>query len=320
MREPSESEKTGGKSAGQGPPSETGTAGRALFQSSAGDEAPRPRARIAIGVALGGCVALLGGLYAYRAYKAAAIPPPPPAAPAEPPPPQEGPALPRDAVVHVPEGKFMMGSTDGDADEQPVTEVHVAAFDIDLTEVTVGAYRACVDAGKCTPPDTGLYCNWDKPGRDRHPVNCVDWQQALAYCAFVGKRLPTEQEWEFAGRGTDGRKFPWKYGQPESQVCWNGDGNDLGRSNRQGTCSVGRYPAGASPVGALDMAGNVWEWTADAYCSSYDGKGCSQDRKVIRGGGWNNVKANYVRAQDRSQELVKARNDNVGFRCARAPK
>jgi formylglycine-generating enzyme required for sulfatase activity len=303
----------------QGVPSGPRSLRRALFQNVGDDPSTRSRARLWLGLILGGS-ALLVGSFVYRVYSRAQAPPPPPPAPEAPPPPQDGPLLQLDAVVRVDGGTFKMGSLDGDPDEQPVKDVTLATFEIDLTEVTVLAYRACVNAGKCTPPDTENYCTWDKPGMDRHPVNCLDWQQASAYCAFVGKRLPTEQEWEYAARGTDGRRYPWKNGEPADQVCWNGEGNDLGKDNRQGTCAVGRYSAGASPFGALDMAGNVWEWTADSYCPSYEGKSCAEDRKVIRGGGWNNVKAKYVRTQDRSDEAVKARQTNVGFRCARTAK
>ena len=301
----------------QGVSSSPHSSSRALFRSAASAPAP-PRARLWLGLILGG-VALLAGGYLYRAFTRPAPAPPLSSAAATPPPEDPGPPLPLDAVVRVQGGTFKMGSTDGGEDERPVTETTVATFDIGLTEVTVAAYRACVEQGKCTAPDEGPYCTWGKPGMDRHPVNCVDWQQASAYCAFVGKRLPTEAEWEFAARGADDRRYPWKDGPPTNQLCWNGEGNDLGKSNRQGTCAAGRYPTGASPFGVLDMAGNVWEWTASAYCPSYEGKGCSEDRKVIRGGGWNNVKAEYVRAQDRSSESVKARNDNVGLRCARTP-
>ena len=222
------------------------------------------------------------------------------------------------AMVKVPGGTFQMGSTDGDEDEKPVTAVTVAPFDLDLTEVTVSAYGKCVTAGKCTPPDTGMYCNWKKAGNEAHPINCLDWKQAGDYCAFAGKRLPTEEEWELAARGTEGRKFPWKDGEPAAQLCWNGDANDRGRGNRQGTCPVASYPAGASPVGALDMAGNVWEWTSSTYCP-YGRKECGTDQRVIRGGGWNNLVPAYVRAQDRSKEAPRSRPDNVGARCARNP-
>ncbi len=233
------------------------------------------------------------------------------------PPPVE---VPDGAMVTVSGGTFHMGSTEGDPDEKPVTEVNVPTFAIDTTEVTVAAFARCVAAGKCTPPDTGMYCNWSKDGRSRHPVNCVDLQQATDFCAFAGKRLPTEEEWEYAATGGDGRTYPWKDGAPGSQLCWNGDGNDLGKGERQGTCPVASYPAGRAPCGAFDMAGNVWEWTADARCPyGRERRGCSTTRRVIRGGAWNNVLPRYVRAQGRGEEVAGSRPDNVGFRCVKNP-
>jgi formylglycine-generating enzyme required for sulfatase activity len=213
-------------------------------------------------------------------------------------------------------GAFQMGSDDGDKDEKPVHEVKVAAFELDETEVTVKAYEACVTARKCTPPNKGGDCNWGRADRADHPVNCVDFEQATAYCASVDKRLPTEEEWEYAARGTDGRRFPWKGGDPTNQLCWNGEGNELGKGKHPSTCPVGSYPAGASPFGILDMAGNVWEWTSAAYCP-YDKPDCGDARKVIRGGAWNNLVPSFVRSQDRTKEAATARNDNVGFRCAK---
>ena len=226
--------------------------------------------------------------------------------------------VPEGAMVQVAGGSFDMGSDDGEPDERPVTRVTVAPFEIDTTEVTVAAYTKCVTAGKCAAPDTGMYCNWRTPGLDAHPINCIDFAEAGRYCTFVGKRLPTEPEWEIAARGLDGRKYPWRDGPPADNLCWSGDGNDQGRGNRQGTCPVASYPAGASPSGALDMAGNVWEWTASPHCP-YSTPGCGSDRFVIRGGAWNNLDPAYVRAQDRARESPKARPDNVGVRCARSP-
>lgn len=264
---------------------------------------------------VGAIVAIAAVIGAYVMTRPPPAPPPPPLPAARPAPTPI--AVPEGATVRVPGGAFSIGSEDGGADEKPVTKVTVAAFEIDKTEVTVAAYAKCVAAGKCAPPDSGMYCNWKKPGREAHPINCIDWDQASAYCAFAGKRLPTEDEWEYAARGADGRTYAWKDGAPADQLCWNGDGNDQGRGHRQGTCPVASYPAGASPFGALDMLGNVWEWTSAAYCP-YPNRDCSSDKRVIRGGAWNNLDPKYVRTTDRARELPRARPDNVGVRCARS--
>jgi formylglycine-generating enzyme required for sulfatase activity len=268
-----------------------------------------------VGVGVGVGVVLAAGI-AYRVLHSD-TPAPTPPVPVTAAPEVNSPSAEIDGVmVPVRGAVFKLGSTDGDADERPIIDARVDTFEIDKVEVSVDAYRACVTAGKCQSPETGPYCNWDKPGKGRHPVNCVDALQADAYCAFVGKRLPTEDEWDYAARGGDGRKYPWKDGPPVAQLCWNGDGNDAGKGNRQGTCPVGAFPTGASPSGALDMAGNVWEWTSSAYCP-YDNRACGDPRRVIRGGAWNNLVPEYVRAQDRSKEAAKTRNDNIGLRCAR---
>ena len=177
-----------------------------------------------------------------------------------------------------------------------------ASFSIDRTEVTTAAYDACVRSGKCTQPDTGDNCNWGKESRASHPINCVDWNQATAYCAAAGKRLPTEQEWEHAASGTDGRLYPWGNEEPSNQACWNR------LESMAGTCPVGAFPAGASPYGALDMAGNVWEWTS----SNYDA-----NARVIRGGSVFNVVASLLRAAFRYWNDPAYRDIDLGFRCAR---
>lgn len=134
--------------------------------------------------------------------------------------------------------------------------IELPTFLIDRTEVTVGQYSACVEAGACSAPNTRNDCNFGASGRRDHPVNCVDWEQARAYCAWAGKRLPTEAEWEKAARGVDGRRYPW-----------GDEGPTPTRANLSGahdgfsaTSPVGRFLAGASPFGALDMLGNVSEW------------------------------------------------------------
>jgi formylglycine-generating enzyme required for sulfatase activity len=205
-------------------------------------------------------------------------------------------------MVYVPRGSFFMGCDervdDGCyPDENRGETVQVASFAIDRTEVTVAAYRECVKAGSCSEPDSGG--SWGKPGRDEHPVDSVDWDQATAYCRWKGSRLPTDREWEKAARGTDGRTFPWGNQTP---TCEQANLSTCGSETR----SVGGRTAGASPYGALDMTGNVWEWTADAY-----GQGRS-----ARGGSWYN-QPRGARASGRSRVDPRSRSPLLGFRCAR---
>jgi formylglycine-generating enzyme required for sulfatase activity len=155
-------------------------------------------------------------------------------------------------AVYVPEGEFTMGNDRGDADERPMRKVTLDAFWIYKREVTVGQFRQYSKAtGKPLPPQgTGI--------NDTFPVVNVSWEEALAYAAWAGGRLPTEAEWEKAARGTDGWRFPWG-NELDVKKC---NSKDLGRKR---TMPVGSFPAGASPYGALDMEGNVYEWCQDWY-------------------------------------------------------
>ena len=232
-------------------------------------------------------------------------------------------------MVEVPAGAFWMGcnaavDTECDSDEKPQHQVTLSAYLIDATEVTVAAYAACVQAGACTEPDTGGYCNWGAADRAEHPVNCVDWDQAGAYCAWAEKRLPTEAEWEKAARGTDGAVYPWGNGAASCTLAVYDDGSENG-CGTGGTLPVGSRPAGASPYGALDMAGNVWEWVSDWFGGSYydtspsknpDGPVSGSDR-VIRGGGFY-YGAAYLRASSRHGNSPGDPNGHFGFRCARS--
>jgi formylglycine-generating enzyme len=138
-------------------------------------------------------------------------------------------------------------------------------------------------------------------GAGQHPINCVDWDQAGAYCRVQGKRLPTEEEWEWAARGaTQARTYPWGDLAPGAQLCWSGV------QKRDGTCVVGSFPEGDAPGGIHDLAGNVWEWTG----SSWD-----PDTRVYRGGSWHSAETSHARAAERSKGVVPYRLYYVGFRC-----
>jgi formylglycine-generating enzyme required for sulfatase activity len=185
--------------------------------------------------------------------------------------------------------------------DNPARLVELKAFELDETEVTVDAYRTCVTAGTCRQPATGSECNWDKPDRGDHPVNCVDWAQATTYCGWVGKRLPTEEEWEAAARGATGRDYPWGNAPPRDQLCWSATSGGH-------TCPVGKYAAGNTPEGLKDMAGNVWEWTS----SNYESEG-----RVVRGGSWYDSYFTNVHAAYRGKSAPGDRYSALGFRCAR---
>ena len=222
-------------------------------------------------------------------------------------------------MVYIPAGSFLMGDSEtASANAQPPHMVTLSAYCMDLTEVTVAAYRGCTATG-CTAPDTTTYCNWGVTGRDNHPINCVDWNQSRAYCQWRGGDLPTEAQWEYAARGSDvaNHIYPWGNAAPASQLCWSGV---TGRST---TCPVQSYPGGNSPFGLFDMAGNVWEWTLDFYASytmpaAIDPTGpTSGANRVYRGGSWDGAAATVVRAAYRIDRTPLLRGDDIGFRCSR---
>jgi sulfatase modifying factor 1 len=225
-------------------------------------------------------------------------------------------------VVSVPSGTFNMGLA-GVA--EPVHEVILSAdFDLQRYEVSVGEYRACVVGGACTDPGTGGGCNWSPAtgSRENHPVNCVAWSQADAYCAWLGGTLPTEAQWEHAARGAGDRTYPWGEGSPTCALANHAPG---GTPCVGGTAAVndGTYRGGASAFGVWQMAGNVWEWTADWYEVTYSCTAPCRDpfgpatgtERVIRGGAWD-VESGFVRSAVRSGALPEMTDDDLGFRCA----
>lgn len=186
-------------------------------------------------------------------------------------------------MVYVPGGEFIMGRDDGDAYEKPAHRVALKPFFIDTYEVTCGEYRSFIQAtGHAAPPD---WVNGNYPaGAVRKPVTGVNWDDANAYARWAGKRLPTEEEWEYAARGADGRLYPW------GNEWKKGMANAEGASN--GLADVGSYK-GASPFGAYDMVGNAWEWTASTLQAYPSGRIPARERRdlrVIRGGNWQSAR------------------------------
>jgi formylglycine-generating enzyme required for sulfatase activity len=220
-------------------------------------------------------------------------------------------------LVFVPAGEFLMGSDendlDADEDEKPQHTVYLDAFWIDRTEVTNDMYRQCVTMKICSEPAHSPRYDMEEYGN--HPILGVSWDQAVDYCAWTRRRLPTEAEWEKAARGTDGRLYPWGNEAPNKNLL-NFD------HQVDDTVEVGNYPAGASPYGVLDMAGNVWEWTSDGYDEGYyvdspsenPQGGESVNQRVLKGGSWN-TQAHNVRSANRFWAFP-GRNDTDGFRCA----
>lgn len=262
-------------------------------------------------------------------------------------------SCPSDMAV-VPGAEFVMGNDDGAQNGDARHSVRLSGYCMDVGEVTVDDYVACAKANKCNPPastqrwngmtendraNSREFCNFGHDDRLDHPMNCVDWFDANSFCAWKGKRLPTEAEWEYAAVGGDGRSYPW-----------GNDAPDGGRANACGqecssirpeerhnvtplfeeddgaaiTAPVGSYPDGASPFGVLDMAGNVREWTADWYAPYATGlqvnpKGpANGSTRSARGGSWDTWGVADFASAFRTWFGPSVRVSNLGFRCARS--
>jgi formylglycine-generating enzyme required for sulfatase activity len=213
-------------------------------------------------------------------------------------------------MIVVPAGTFTVGADLVPAgDESPAHAVSLPTYRISRNEVSNANYRACVEADACNEPQDLRF--YDDPTAADEPVVFVTWFQAGRYCNWRDQRLPTEAEWEKAARGTDGLVYPWG-DAPEPADLNAGMQHD-------GALSVGSYLDGASPYGALDMAGNVWEWTADWYLP-YAGSAFRSDLhgekyKVVRGGSWNHP-IEDARTFHRDIAHPERALAVVGFRCA----
>jgi iron(II)-dependent oxidoreductase len=236
-------------------------------------------------------------------------------------------------LVRVPAGSFLMGSNDGPEDERPQHQVTVGEFFIDRTPVTNGQFALFLNAVGPKGRNGERYFDTDdadarihrrvdqwlaEKGSENHPVVEASWHGAAAYCAWAGKRLPTEAEWEKAARGTDGRKYPWGNEPPDRSRAHFGAGwNDFK--------PIGSFPKGASPYGVLDLAGNGWEWVSSAYVAyPYNPRDGREDltREQVRGtrGGGQDSSPEELTTTHRGRHVsrnFRSGHHNIGFRCAR---
>lgn len=247
---------------------------------------------------------------------------------------------------YVPAGPFLMGDDSGLTDEQPAHTAYLDAYWIDQTEVTNGMYKRCVQSEACDPPR--VISDYNNANLSTHPVAYVSWSDATKYCSWASRRLPTEAEWEKAATWdpvkNEKRVYPWG----NVFDCRRGNFDDEteldsfvvpGGPNCDGfarSAPVGSFPSGASPYGALDMAGNVWEWVHDAFievdpltsslknyyaispASNPQGVDPSiSDYRVMRGGSWN-IDYGLARSTYRLWYGMDDAYDFAGFRCARS--
>ena len=252
-------------------------------------------------------------------------------------------------MVYVPGGTFFMGSADGDDDELPVHEMTVQEFWIDETEVTNEQFTTFVaDTNHVTTAEREgsgwvltendweeiIDADWRHPqgpdsdigGLEQHPVVLISWDDAHAYCQWLGARLPTEVEWEYAARGPESLIFPWgnDFQGENANFCDANCPDEYDRDSNQNdkhpfTAPVYSYPNGESWVFTYEMGGNVWEWVNDWYDENYltnDSSNLETNTyKVLRGGSWADEK-NTLRAANRLFLSPTARSNVLGFRCA----
>ena len=255
-------------------------------------------------------------------------------------------------IAIVPPGQkaeFWMGCAEEDPqcmnNEKPRHRVIASSYQMMRSEVTVALYRKCVEADRCrdhvdsafwdrkTQRKWTPFCNWGRPGRESHPINCVAWSQARAYCKWIGAELPSEAQWEYAARSGDERLFPW--GDKFECDLGNFDDEDqldpfiLGEPDEcdghPETAPVCSFPGGASPFGLCDMAGNVREWILDWFGKNYYSQCPMNDPvnwtvgefRTHRGGSWIDDEPRWVRSSGRVRSHPGFRYPVLGFRCAK---
>ncbi len=217
----------------------------------------------------------------------------------------------------------------GDDKKTSKHKVYLDAYLIDKYPVTNAQYRECVEAGQCEKPGKSTW--YDDEKYANHPVVCVDWEQANAYCKWAGKRLPTEAEWEKAARGMQGDIYPWGNTWDENKCNnWFYKGSLISHmanmAKNRGTTPIGCFSGDVSPYGVYDMAGNVWEWVSDWYDRNYykispdkNPKGPMYgEYRALRGGSWLIDTPKQLRCAVRRCGEPTAEIHSIGFRCASA--
>jgi eukaryotic-like serine/threonine-protein kinase len=333
--------------------------------ATAAPMAAKSRVPLFVGIAAVFALGAGGGLYLSQQGEKptaplAAAPPvasPAPSAPASP----SCPA----GMVMLEGGQMFLGSTDEDLGEdvRPPHKVTISSYCLDQKEVTTKDYLGCVDRGGCLREPVrvdfdGLeahqaehyaaLCNATKTNHGDHPINCVNWDNARNYCESKGgrlpeggARLPTEAEWEYAARGSGQRSYPWGDETPgpkrlnacgDECIAWLKASNLAvhgqmypGDDGFPATAPVGSFADGASSAGILDLAGNVWEWTADWYGAYEETSGATDPRgpesgteRVVRGGGFNGLKPSWAKPAYRWKTRPDTRSHGIGFRCAKS--
>jgi len=226
-------------------------------------------------------------------------------------------------MITIPAGKFVMGTNNRLSDEGPQHEVTLPAYQIDKFEVTNLQYKKFINATKRKSPSHFRNRTYPR-GKVDHPVVYVNWNDAKDYCEWAGKRLPTDQEWEKAARGTDGRTYPWgdefDIAKANMPLRWESFGRKFGD-----TLPIGSFPSGVSPFGLHDMTGNVWEWTESWYYAypnvEVKSENYGERYKTLKGGSW--FDCSFYKCGisapvfNRAFFGKKTKNDTFGFRCAK---